>query len=235
MKRRLLLAASLCSLFSSVSLAADANPVVEIKTNLGSITVELYKDKAPISVENFLKYVDKKFYDKTVFHRVMSTFMVQGGGFEQKPDGNHEQKAVEAPIKNEATNGLKNDRGTLAMARMGNPDSATSQFFINVVDNAGLNRPSPDGHGYAVFGKVTAGLDVVDKIKEVPVGTHVLVARGPDGSTHPTPMQNVPKEDVVIESITLKGGAAAPAAPAAPAKEAPTKEAPKAEAPAEKK
>jgi peptidyl-prolyl cis-trans isomerase A (cyclophilin A) len=232
MKRRHLLLASLCSAFlAPFSLAADANPVVEIKTSEGLITVELFKDKAPLSVENFLKYVDKKFYDKTVFHRVMSTFMIQGGGFAQKEDGNHEQKVVDAPIKNEASNGLKNDRGTLAMARTGNPDSATSQFFINVVDNAGLNRPSPDGHGYAVFGKVTSGMDVVEKIKEVAVGTHVLVARGPDGATHPTPMQNVPVKDVVIESITLKGAPAAAPAKEEPAKaDAPKTETPKAEA-----
>lgn len=183
--------------------AIAQNPVVEIKTSKGLITVELHKDKAPVSVENFLKYVDKKFYDGTVFHRVMSTFMIQGGGFAKKDDGKHEQKAVEAPIKNEASNGLKNDRGTIAMARTGDPDSATSQFFINVVDNSGLNRPSPDGHGYAVFGKVTAGLEVVDKIKAVAVGTKVLKARMGD-NLREAPMQNVPEEDVVIESITLK-------------------------------
>ncbi len=224
MKRRSLFVAALLTALAPLApsaVAAEANPVVEIKTSEGLIVVELYADKAPISVENFLKYVDKKFYDGTVFHRVMSTFMIQGGGFAEKPDGNHEQKAVDAPIKNEASNGLKNDRGTLAMARTGNPDSATSQFFINVVDNAGLNRPSPDGHGYAVFGKVTAGLDVVDKIKEAPVGTHTLVARTPDGALHPSPMQNVPVKTVLIESITRKGGAdKAPAPAAAPADKA---------------
>ena len=194
----------LASMIPSLAFSADPNPVVEIKTSEGVITVELYKDKAPISVENFLKYVEKKHYDGTVFHRVMSTFMIQGGGFAQKPDGKHEQKEVAAPIKNEASNGLKNDRGTIAMARTSDPDSATAQFFINVVDNAGLNRPSPDGHGYAVFGKVTTGLDVVDKIKAVPVTQKPLIARGPDGSTRESPMQNVPEKDVVIESITLK-------------------------------
>jgi len=191
------------------SFALAQNPTVEIKTNQGTITVELFKDKAPVSVENFLKYVDKKFYDGTVFHRVMSTFMIQGGGFAKKDDGKHEQKEVNAPIKNEADNGLKNDRGTLAMARTNAPDSATSQFFINVVDNAGLNKPRPDGAGYAVFGKVTAGLEIVDKIKAVPVATKPLMARGADGALHEAPMQNVPVTDVVIESITLKDGAKA--------------------------
>ena len=192
------------------SFALAQNPTVEIKTNQGTITVELFKDKAPVSVENFLKYVDKKFYDGTVFHRVRSTFMIQGGGFAKKDDGKHEQKEVNAPIKNEADNGLKNDRGTLAMARTNAPDSATSQFFINVVDNAGLNKPRPDGAGYAVFGKVTAGLEVVDKIKAVPVATKPLMARGGDGALHEAPMQNVPVTDVVIESITLKAEAKAP-------------------------
>ena len=206
MKRHLFIL--LAALVPSFALAQ--NPTVEIKTNLGTITVELYKDKAPVSVENFLKYVDKKFYDGTVFHRVMSTFMIQCGGFAKKEDGKHEQKEVNAPIKNEADNGLKNDRGTLAMARTNAPDSATSQFFINVVDNAGLNKPRPDGAGYAVFGKVTAGLEVVDKIKAVPVATKPLMARGADGALHEAPMQNVPVTDVVIESITLKAAAKAP-------------------------
>lgn len=205
MKRHLFLL--LAALVPSFALAQ--NPTVEIKTNHGTLTVELFKDKAPVSVENFLKYVDKKFYDGTVFHRVMSTFMIQGGGFAKKDDGKHEQKEVNAPIKNEADNGLKNDRGTLAMARTNAPDSATSQFFINVVDNAGLNKPRPDGAGYAVFGKVTAGLEVVDKIKAVPVATKPLMARGADGALHESPMQNVPVTDVVIESITLKAAAKA--------------------------
>lgn len=206
MKRRILIL--LAALAPGFAMAQ--NPVVEIKTNLGTITAELYKDKAPVSVDNFLKYADKKFYDGTVFHRVMSTFMIQGGGFAKKDDGKHEQKEVSAPIKNEADNGLKNDRGTLAMARTSAPDSATSQFFINVVDNAGLNKPRPDGAGYAVFGKVTAGLEIVDKIKAVPVATKPLMARGADGALHEAPMQNVPVTDVVIESITLKAAAPAP-------------------------
>lgn len=216
MKRRTLLL--LASLLPTFALADEANPVVEIKTNHGLITVELFQKESPASVENFLKYVDKKFYDGTVFHRVMSTFMIQGGGFAKKEDGKHEQKEVAAPVKNEAGNGLTNDRGTLAMARTANPDSATAQFFINVVDNKGLNRPSPDGFGYAVFGKVTNGMDVVDAIKNVPVTEKVLIARLPDGSTRQAPMQNVPETDVVIESITLKkADAAKPAAAPAPA------------------
>jgi peptidyl-prolyl cis-trans isomerase A (cyclophilin A) len=202
MKRRSLLL--LAALFPVFLQAAETNPVIEIKTNHGVITAELFKDKAPESVANFLKYLDKKHYDGTVFHRVMSTFMIQGGGFAKKDDGKHEQKETLAPVKNEASNGLKNDKGTLAMARMKNPDSATSQFFINVVDNDGLNAPKPDGHGYAVFGKVLTGMEVVDKIKEEPVEERMLIARLPDGTSQAVPMQNVPVKDVVIESITLK-------------------------------
>ncbi len=133
---------------------------------LGTITLELEPEKAPQTVENFLRYVDEGFYQGTVFHRVIPGFMIQGGGFvsatEQKFTGLH------APIRNEARNGLKNTRGTIAMARTGEPHSATSQFFINVNDNALLDYPSRDGWGYCVFGKVVAGMDVVDKIKDVP-------------------------------------------------------------------
>ncbi len=139
------------------------NPVVELKTNMGSIKVELFADKSPITVKNFLGYVDDKFYDGTIFHRVMDGFMIQGGGFTR----DKEQKKTKSPIKNEAPNGVKNDRGTLAMARTGDPNSATSQFFINHKNNENLNRPNPDGHGYAVFGKVIDGMDVVDKIAKV--------------------------------------------------------------------
>jgi len=139
-----------------------------------------------VSVKNFLGYVNKKHYDGTVFHRVISTFMIQGGGFtaamEKKPTGQ--------PIKNEAQNGLKNVRGSVAMARTADPNSATCQFFINVIDNPGLDYPKPDGHGYAVFGQVVAGMDVVDKIKAVAVTT----TNG---------MQNVPVTPVVIESVRL--------------------------------
>ena len=145
-----------------------ANPQVTMKTSLGDIKIELYPDKAPITVKNFLSYVDDKFYDGTIFHRVISGFMIQGGGF--TPDMN--QKPTKAQIKNEAQNGLKNTRGTLAMARTGVIDSATAQFFINTVDNDFLNFRSPDvrGFGYCVFGKVVDGMDVVDKIRAVQTG-----------------------------------------------------------------
>ncbi len=161
------------------------NTNVEIKTSLGVIKVELFDDKAPLTVANFLAYIDKAAYDNTIFHRVIPGFMIQGGGF--RPDMT--QKPTDAPVKNEASNGLKNDRGTLAMARTSAPDSATCQFFINLVNNDGLNRPRPDGHGYAVFARVTEGMDVVDGIAKVKT------------VTHPTGHQNVPAEAVVIESI----------------------------------
>lgn len=163
----------------------EAPTMVLIKTTVGDIKVELHTEKAPKSVANFLSYVDDKFYDGTIFHRVINGFMIQGGGFTKTMD----KKKTEPPIENEATNGLTNDRGTLAMARTTNPNSATSQFFINVVDNGGLNRPRPDGHGYAVFAKVIDGMDIVDKIKEVPTGIR-------DG------MRDVPVEPIVIQSIT---------------------------------
>jgi cyclophilin family peptidyl-prolyl cis-trans isomerase len=162
---------------------------VVIETSLGNIEVELNAEKAPISTENFLKYVDKKHYDGTIFHRVISNFMIQGGGMTEKMD----EKKSDAPIKNEAANGLKNDRGTLAMARTSVVDSATAQFFINVQDNDFLNHkaPNPRDFGYAVFGKVTAGMDVVDKIKAVPTG----MTGG---------MQDVPKTPVVMKSVRRK-------------------------------
>ena len=142
---------------------ATGNPVVVIKTSKGEITVELNQAKAPISVENFLKYVDDKAYDGTVFHRVIKGFMIQGGGF----DTDLKRRETREPIKNEADNGLKNEVGTIAMARTGIPDSATSQFFINTVNNSNLNHRSKDqrGWGYTVFGKVTSGLDVVKAIE----------------------------------------------------------------------
>ena len=167
---------------------AAAGPVVIIETSLGTIKAELNPAKAPLSVKNFLEYVDAKFYDGTIFHRVISTFMIQGGGF----DKSMKQKETRAPIKNEGQNGLKNARGTLAMARTSIPDSATSQFFINVVDNGMLDFPSPDGVGYAVFGKVTEGLDVVDKIKATPTGLK--------GG-----MRDVPTTVVEIKSIRRAG------------------------------
>lgn len=163
---------------------------VKIETSMGTIEVELNAEKAPISVANFLKYVDNKHYDGLIFHRVIKDFMIQGGGMNEKM----EEKKNEAPIKNEASkDGLKNDRGTIAMARTSVVDSATSQFFINTVDNGFLNHSSPDprGYGYAVFGKVTAGMDVVDKIRAVPTGSVMG-------------MSDVPKTPVVIKSITRK-------------------------------
>src|SRR5262245_10389756 len=174
------------------------NPVVEMKTSLGTIKIELYSDKAPITVKNFLSYVDDKFYDGTVFHRVIDGFMIQCGGFENKDP--IRQKKTKATIKNEASNGLKNDRGTLAMARTGDPDSASSQFFINVVNNDGLNRPKPDGHGYAVFGKVIDGMDVVDKIKKVKTADAPAIALRGDREEQAT-FQNVPTTKVVVESV----------------------------------
>ena len=145
------------------------NPVVLLETTSGDILVELYPDKAPETVANFLKYVDNGFYNKTIFHRVIPGFMIQGGGLTARM----QQKDTEAPIKNEADNGLKNDRGTIAMARTMDPHSATAQFFINLVDNDFLNfqAPSGNGWGYCVFGKVTEGMDVVDKIAKVKTTT----------------------------------------------------------------
>lgn len=180
-----------------------ATPVTEkvnvlMKTSEGDVSIELNGEKAPITVGNFLKYVDSKFYDGLVFHRVMDGFMIQGGGFELK-DGIPTEKKNNPPIKNEGQNGLKNDRGTLAMARTSALDSATSQFFINVVDNAGLNYPS--NGGYAVFGKVTKGMDVVDQIKKVETGTKYMNSRLPNGDLRPGPHQNVPKKPVIIKSI----------------------------------
>jgi peptidyl-prolyl cis-trans isomerase A (cyclophilin A) len=178
---------------------SSGNPIVEMKTSMGTIKIELFQDKAPISTKNFLSYVDEKYYDGTVFHRVIETFMIQGGGFDNTDP--IRQKRTKSSIKNEASNGLKNERGTLAMARTGDPDSATSQFFINVVDNDGLNRPKPDGHGYAVFGKVIEGMDVVDKIKKVKTGTASVIARGPGDRELRDMAKDVPQTKVVIESV----------------------------------
>ena len=186
----------------SGALAITAPPVVEMKTSMGNILIELNQEASPITVENFLAYVKKKHYDGTIFHRVMKTFMIQGGGFE-KGDVPLKKETMK-PIKNEAkTNGLHNELYTIAMARSGDPDSATSQFFINVVDNRRALDPggaTPDG--YAVFGKVIQGTDVVDKIKAVPVSTRQLRSRH-DGRTFPGSHQNVPEKQVIIESVRL--------------------------------
>ena len=180
---------ALAAIFSVATPAAaqDANaPKVKLSTSMGDIVVQLEPAKAPKTVENFLQYVKDKHYDGTIFHRVIDGFMVQGGGF----TADMAQKPVRAPIALEAANGLKNDKYTIAMARTNVPDSATAQFFINVKDNAMLNARQPSGDGYAVFGKVVQGTDVVDKIK--------AVATGNKGG-HP----NVPSSPVTITSATV--------------------------------
>lgn len=145
-------------------------PTIELETSQGKIRIALDAEKAPVSSKNFLDYVNAKFYDGTVFHRVIDSFMVQGGGF-NIDGGQLKEKKTNASITNEGKNGLKNDRGTIAMARTRDPNSATAQFFINHVDNNSLNHPNPDGHGYAVFGKVIEGMDVVDKIAKSKTAT----------------------------------------------------------------
>lgn len=172
--------------FAATGYAQQAAPRVKLATSAGDIVVELDAAKAPKSVENFLQYVKDKHYDGTVFHRVIDGFMIQGGGF----TADMQQKPTRPPIPLEASNGLKNDKYTIAMARTGNPNSATSQFFINVKNNDSLNAPNPDGYGYTVFGKVVAGTDVVDKIRAVQTGNK--------GG-----MQNVPVETITIKSATL--------------------------------
>jgi cyclophilin family peptidyl-prolyl cis-trans isomerase len=182
---RSLLAFAALALTAHFGSAADKNPVVVIETSAGTIKVELLADKAPVTVKNFLSYVDDKFYDGTIFHRVIPNFMIQGGGMEP----GMKEKTTKAAIINEASNGMANDRGTLAMARTSDPNSATAQFFINLKDNAFLNKEQArDGAGYCVFGKVIDGMDVVDKIAKAETGN-----RGPH--------QNVPAEDIVIKSI----------------------------------
>ncbi len=183
---------------SVLSLFADAEEVI-MKTSMGNITIKLDAEKAPITVKNFLSYVDKKHFDGTTFHRIIPNFMIQGGGF-KIVESIHTQKKVDAPIKNEASNGLKNLRGTISMARTSDPDSATSQFFINVVDNAMLDYPN-NGGGYAVFGKVIKGIEVVDEIKKTKTGTRFLNSRRPDGTVAPNKAKDVPLEPVMIKSI----------------------------------
>jgi cyclophilin family peptidyl-prolyl cis-trans isomerase len=174
---------------------------VRLKTNKGDIVLELNAEKAPITVENFLGYVKKKHYDGTVFHRVIDGFMIQGGGF-ALTDGKLVEKTSGKGIKNEGQNGLTNARGTIAMARTSDPDSATAQFFINVVDNAMLNYPS--NGGYAVFGKVVEGMDVVDKIKSVKTGVSKLTMLHPaTGEKLEMPSPDVPAENVVIVSAEV--------------------------------
>jgi peptidyl-prolyl cis-trans isomerase A (cyclophilin A) len=165
---------------------AQKAPRVKLSTSAGDIVVELDPDKAPKTVENFLQYVNDKHYDGTVFHRVIDGFMIQGGGF----TADLKQKPTRAPIPLEAKNGLKNEKYTIAMARTSDPNSATSQFFINVKDNPNLDAPNPDGHGYTVFGKVVSGADVVDKIRTARTGVK-------DG------MQDVPLDPIIIQSATV--------------------------------
>jgi cyclophilin family peptidyl-prolyl cis-trans isomerase len=178
---------SLCAGLAFAQEAGKGNPTVVIKTSKGVIEAVLFRDKAPITVDNFMKYVDSAFYTGTIFHRVISGFMIQGGGF----DRYFIQKPTRPPIKNEAANGLKNERGTLAMARTPAVDSATAQFFINLKNNAMLDHGSRD-YGYAVFGKVTKGMDVVDAIASVQTGP-----QGPFDS-------DVPRTAVIIESVRVK-------------------------------
>ena len=180
---------SACALLAGAlaggAFAADA-PRVKFATTLGDFVVAVDPDKAPKTVENFLQYVNDKHYDGTIFHRVIDNFMVQGGGF--APD--MQQKPNRPPVPLEARNGLKNQVGTIAMARTADPNSATSQFFINVRDNVALDAPNPDGHGYTVFGKVVSGMDVVTRMKASATGT-----KGP--------YQNVPVTPIVINSATV--------------------------------
>ena len=168
--------------------AAAADPQVDMKTSLGTIRLELYPAKAPKTVANFLQYAKDGQFNGTIFHRVIPNFMIQGGGFDKAM----KQKPTRAPIENEAKNGLKNDLGTIAMARTSDPHSASAQWFINTKNNDFLNYPGQDGWGYAVFGKVVSGMDVVNKIAKVPTGSSGM-------------HQDVPREPVVIESVTVVG------------------------------
>jgi peptidyl-prolyl cis-trans isomerase A (cyclophilin A) len=175
---------------------------VRFKTSQGEFVIELNAEKAPVTVENFLGYVKNKHYDGTVFHRVIAGFMIQGGGFAPEA-GKLVEKSTGKGIVNEGKNGLKNDRGTIAMARTADPNSASAQFFINVKDNPGLDFPN--NGGYAVFGKVVAGMDVVDKIKAVVTGSKELTMRHPVTGTPLTmPSSDVPVENVVIQSVTAE-------------------------------
>ena len=182
-----------CGLAAVVGAAEAKNPVVLMDTSMGKIKIELFQKEAPLSVRNFLDYAASGFYNGTIFHRIVppspqsSIVVIQGGGLTKEM----QPKPTRPAIRNEASNGLKNDRGTLAMARSQAPDSATSQFFINVQNNDFLNRPSPDGHGYAVFGKVIEGMGVVDKIVATPIKALNRVFQG------------VPETPVVIKSVTV--------------------------------
>ncbi len=188
MKKLMLAGALMASLMTGITMADDAVKApplyVEMDTNLGNVVFELDEAKAPITVENFKNYVDDGFYDGLIFHRVIDGFMVQGGGF----DADMKQKKTAAPIKIESDNGLKNVRGSIAMARTMDPNSATSQFFINTQDNTFLDYPGQDGYGYTVFGKVVDGMDVIDKMEKVKTSSKGM-------------HQDVPVKPIVIESM----------------------------------
>lgn len=185
---RLLTALLVCSSLSAEEIAQTSNPIATLHTTMGEIQLELFADKAPISTENFINYSKSGFYNGTIFHRVISNFMIQGGGF----TADMKQRPTAAPIANEADNGLSNTRGTVAMARTNDPQSATAQFFINVQSNENLDYKAKDvsGWGYAVFGKVISGMDVVDEIRLV------------ETSTVP-PYSNVPVVPVIIERVEI--------------------------------
>jgi peptidyl-prolyl cis-trans isomerase A (cyclophilin A) len=177
-------------LLASIAVASHAqeskSPQVSMKTSMGEIVIELYPDKAPKTVENFLAYAKEGYYSGTIFHRVINNFMIQGGGMTR----NLEPKRTKSPIQIESQNGLKNKVGMVSMARTSQPDSATSQFFINTVDNPDLDFPAPDGHGYTVFGKVVKGIEIVNKIRAVPT-----IRSGNMG--------DVPVSPIIIDSVTL--------------------------------
>lgn len=187
-----LLTMGLALLFSVQAMAADANKVrVHMQTSMGDIVLELDQAKAPVSVKNFLTYAQSGFYEGTIFHRVIDGFMIQGGGY----DSRYNKKPTQPPIINEANNGLKNIRGSVAMARTGVIHSATAQFFINLKDNTFLDHsnPTPRGFGYAVFGQVVEGMDVVDKIRLIKTGAGT-----------PLPSRDVPKTQIVITKVTVE-------------------------------
>jgi len=188
MKIMLRLVTGLVLTMSSLHVLAQSTqgPRVQLETSLGNIVLELNSGRAPQTVDNFLRYVREGHYNGTIFHRVINGFMIQGGGF----DANMRQKPVREPIRLESQNGLRNLTGTVAMARTSDPHSATAQFFINVVDNSGLDFPNPDGHGYAVFGKVIDGMEVVNRIRSVTVGRQGF-------------HQNVPREPIIIQKAVL--------------------------------
>jgi len=199
MRLWLLLSGILCCISCTpkkIEAPTPKNPVVKMVTSMGEIQIELFADKAPITVENFLKYTKEGFYNGKIFHRVIPNFMIQGGGITQ----DMKLKKTNPPIKNESYNQLRNERGTLAMARMNAPDSATCQFFINHVNNRSLDFDGPMKPGYAVFGKVVSGMDVVDKIALVKTTNSQYYD---ENNQRDVPTRDVPAEAVIIESVTV--------------------------------